>query len=145
MWEAWVNNCDGTIKKEVGNRFRYRRCKDLGSVSTEGQVNDATDADWAQRQLHLCPINDRDLVQPEIDGTKVTSLYSFVCSGAEQYLDGTTAATTTEFTLKYCEKLFESEVIYCNTQAGVAVSTTIIQARAELAQLSNKKEYVPSN
>ena len=167
-WEGWATNCGTTSwRKEVGNRFRYRRCMDLGFheagiVNTENKVNIPQ-----YRQLHLCPVNERDLVQPETDaGGTVTSLYSFTCNGEQQALARSQTLTgsvnnntstedlitnqNSDFAVKYCEKLYESEVVYClkhhlNNFGGGEVSDELITKRAELAQLSNKKDYTPSN
>lgn len=198
------------------------------------------------RQLHLCPVNDRDLVDPKIVAGKVVSLYSLTCSGEEQRLEpqqstltqisnvdltatetdtdadlievgcgdagcgstdadldtdsdldtdvdtdsvnpitstdttleattltettltdtltdntltDTNAQTTTlttadvisaaiensDFSQKFCEKMYQSEIIYCNKKdASHVVLDAVIKARAELVLMSSKADYTPS-
>ena len=50
--------------------------------------------------------------------------------------------------LKYCEAIYEAEIIYCNAYTDNSVhkyvSASVVTERAKLADVATKKGYAPS-
>jgi len=200
-WGEWQTSCGLNNELELGRRTRDRHCKDISlavdetntvipgfanlptvnnqAFVTYSNTNGNQNIQWKNRQIHLCPINGDDLVQPEWDYTvnpkRLKSLYSLTCEGeivsdqdntiasdfgrivelngvtnatqrAEMLAAGSIATPPTDNSKRYCERLQEMEVVYCNRKdANNRVKDEIIKLRAELNLASVVSEYTPPN